>query len=742
MIRSASNMQRHRALAFASLIVAFAASPDARAALQNGGFEQSGGSLNPWVVFNNVAGNVSVDTTTPRSGSYVARISGGNNGSPNYSGIFQNVSAISGQTWEARGFVRHNAGDSLIATSNRLVLKIEFYNTINGTYGTSDLIGESAVDVLDATTPTDTWHEVAIQATAPAGTVEARIALVFEQIGGASGTALVDDVTFGVTNGGWTLIWSDEFDGPSLDGNKWRVEDLHLIKNAELQYYAPDDVYLQNGNLVLRSQQRTYWGYDENGAWRQFDYTSGLVDTRDRFAFTYGRVEVRAKLPSTQGIWPAHWMLPDSRQWPPEIDIMELLGHEPTRVYMTHHWGTWPNVQSDGGSYSGPDFSAGFHTFAIEWLPDRILWYVDDVLRFSSTISIPQEPFFLTLNTAVGGNWPGNPDGTTVFPQYHEIDYVRVYALGGAGDGVLNVTDVTESGAATDGMIGVGEYELEASGINSGFGDLIGSTSSMYVDSDADMLHIGFQSAAPWTTPYGVVVYIDSRAGGFASTVQLADVADRPRRLASGKGQSGERADLYFAPGFLADFAITFEPGRVRVFELSAASHNLLNGAAVNATTDLLGGADVRYVDDGANVRELRLPLSLMGLSPGETIRFVATLLNGNSAFRSDEFIGVAPGNAFDGANIGQTAAVLKTGDFIRFDTFAASVCGAGCETLGGDADVTNDCTVDLTDLAVLLSNYGLTNGALHEQGDTDRDGDIDLTDLAQLLSRFEATCP
>jgi beta-glucanase (GH16 family) len=120
--------------------------------------------------------------------------------------------------------------------------------------------------------------------------------------------------------------------------------------------------------------------------------------------------------------------------WPPEIDIMELLGHEPTRVYMTHHWGAWPNVQSHGGSYAGPDFSQDFHTFAIEWRPGLLIWLVDGVLRFVSTTHVPDEPFFIILNTAVGGDWPGNPDQTTVFPQYHEIDYVRWYVRSDPGD--------------------------------------------------------------------------------------------------------------------------------------------------------------------------------------------------------------------------------------------------------------------------------------------------------------------
>ena len=726
----------------AAVLLALALPSAARAVLANGDFEQSGGSLGGWTTFNDTVSNVAAAAITPHSGTHVARIFGGFNGNPNFSGVFQNLTASPGQDWEARGFFRHNSGDTLAGTSNRLVLKIEFYSVANGTYGTSDMLGENALDVLDAAAPPDAWTEAALQAVAPAGTVEARIALVFEQNGNAGGAALIDDVTFGAASEGWSLIWSDEFDAGTIDGSKWRVEDLHLIKNAELQYYAPDDVNLQNGALVLRSRQRSYWGYDQNGSWRHFDYTSGLVDTRDRFAFTYGRVEVRAKLPHTQGIWPAHWMLPDSRQWPPEIDIMELLGHEPTRVHMTHHWGAWPNVQSDSGDFSGPDFSADFHTFAIEWLPDRIVWYVDDIVRFTSNISTPHEPFYLTLNTAVGGTWPGNPDATTVFPQYHEIDYVRVYALGGAGDGVLNVNDDTPSTAATDAVIAPNDYVLATNGINDGLLDLIGAASQMYMDSDSDVLSIGFDSATPWSTPYGAVIYIDSQAGGFASTVQLSDVADRPRRLASGKGQSGERSDLYFAPGFLADYAITLEPGRTRIFELDASAHVLINGAASNATTDLLGGAHVRYVDDGATVRELRLPLEYLNVAPGDTLRFVVTLLNGNTAFRANEFVGVASGNPFDAVNLGQTAAVLKTGDFIRFMTVPGSACGAGCETVGGDADLNDDCAVDLTDLAVLLSNYGMETGALHEQGDADRDGDVDLTDLAQVLSRFEATCP
>ncbi|MBI4845052.1 MAG: family 16 glycosylhydrolase [Candidatus Omnitrophica bacterium] len=220
-------------------------------------------------------------------------------------------------------------------------------------------------------------------------------------------------------SGKWRLIWHDEFDGETVDVSKWRIEDAALIKNNELQYYTPEDVYIENGMLVLRSQKRFMRGRG---------YTSGLVETSGKVAFKYGRVEVRAKLPKGKGLWPAHWMLPQSGKWPPEIDITELIGHSPNTVHMTLHWGQRPEHKLRGTSFSGPDFSGDFHVFAIEWQPDYIRWFIDGEERFFIDENIPQEPFYIILNTAVGGNWPGAPNSATKFPQFHQIDYVRVYA--------------------------------------------------------------------------------------------------------------------------------------------------------------------------------------------------------------------------------------------------------------------------------------------------------------------------
>ncbi|MBL9001317.1 MAG: family 16 glycosylhydrolase [Phycisphaerae bacterium] len=216
----------------------------------------------------------------------------------------------------------------------------------------------------------------------------------------------------------WEPTWSDEFNGASLDPAKWVHETGRWPYNSEWETYITGSTTVADGHLTITSARDT-----------AFDppYTSGRIKTEGRFQQQYGRFEMRAKLPAGQGIWPAFWLLPNNR-WPPEIDIMEYLGHDRHTVYFTNHWGAWPNVPSQGSSFTGPDFSAGFHTYACEWYPDRIEFYVDGVRRATHrNAGIPHEPMFIILNTAVGGHWGGYPDATTVFPQRFVIDYVRAY---------------------------------------------------------------------------------------------------------------------------------------------------------------------------------------------------------------------------------------------------------------------------------------------------------------------------
>jgi len=247
---------------------------------------------------------------------------------------------------------------------------------------------------------------------------------------------------------GWKLVWRDEFNDRRLSPRKWNVLVREQSKHNELQYYLPDEVYLENGWLRLRSRVRNFGSQS---------YTSGRVDTRGKFASTYGRFEIRARLPRGQGLWPAHrlypqnrnWameyfmaeavangkerLIPEERPWYSEIDIMEYLGHEPNVLYGTLHYYTFDGQKrSTSGTWkSQTDYSRDFHLYALEWEPDAIRWFIDGNLIHSTTNGIPHAPHYLILNTAVGGAWPRNPDATTVFPQYHDVDYVRVYQRAG-----------------------------------------------------------------------------------------------------------------------------------------------------------------------------------------------------------------------------------------------------------------------------------------------------------------------
>ncbi|HOX55509.1 MAG TPA: glycoside hydrolase family 16 protein [Candidatus Paceibacterota bacterium] len=247
---------------------------------------------------------------------------------------------------------------------------------------------------------------------------------------------------------GWKLVWRDEFNGRKLNPKKWNVLLRERSKHNELQYYVPDEVYLENGCLRLRSRVRDY------GA---MHYTSGRVDTRGKLAPVYGRFEIRARLPGGKGLWPAHWLYPQNRDWPmerlmaeavangnerlipearpwySEIDIMEFLGHEPNIVYGTLHYHTFEGQKKTSSVTwkADTDFSKYFHVYALEWQPDMLRWFLDGRLIHTTTNGIPHTPHYLILNTAVGGQWPGNPDATTTFPQFHDIDYVRVYQRDG-----------------------------------------------------------------------------------------------------------------------------------------------------------------------------------------------------------------------------------------------------------------------------------------------------------------------
>jgi beta-glucanase (GH16 family) len=241
------------------------------------------------------------------------------------------------------------------------------------------------------------------------------------------------------------IVWSDEFDGTTLDAAKWSYQigdgcDINLCQwgNNELQWYLQENVQVAGGTLKITAKRETV---------QNRNYTSGRIRTRNKGDIKYGRIEARMKMPIGKGIWPAFWMLPTDEVygiWPQsgELDIMEYLGHTPSVVHGTLHYGNpWPNNSNTTKSFtlSSGGFNDGYHIYALEWTENDIKWYVDGYLYSTKTRSDLgssrwpfDQKFHFLFNMAVGGNWPGNPDGSTVFPQVFEVDYVRVYDLVGA----------------------------------------------------------------------------------------------------------------------------------------------------------------------------------------------------------------------------------------------------------------------------------------------------------------------
>ena len=245
-----------------------------------------------------------------------------------------------------------------------------------------------------------------------------------------------------------SLIWSEEFDGAAgapVDPDRWQPEiGGHGWGNAELQYYTGDgeNASLDGaGNLAIlvrrsdpQLRERRYGGCE---------YTSARLVSKDRVAFTYGLVQARIRLPTGRGIWPAFWMLGqdiDDVGWPQcgEIDVMENVGQDSTVVHGAVHGPGYAGRAGITASHdAGSSLAGDFHVYSVSWEPDRIRWYLDDQLYSTVTpadlrgnLWMFDHEFFLLLNVAVGGTFPGNPDDSVTFPQTMLVDYVRVYASG------------------------------------------------------------------------------------------------------------------------------------------------------------------------------------------------------------------------------------------------------------------------------------------------------------------------
>ncbi|MDB5091649.1 MAG: glycoside hydrolase [Mucilaginibacter sp.] len=228
----------------------------------------------------------------------------------------------------------------------------------------------------------------------------------------------------------WQLVWSDEFNGTSVDGSKWNIDNGNPNVNNEKEYYQSSNVTETGGNLVITAKNQSVGGQP---------YTSGKLETSGKFSATYGRIEARIKLPAFQGSWPAFWMLGTnigSVGWPTcgEIDIMEQVNTSNT-IYGTMHW----NGGSGHVSYglNTTTTPTDYHVYAVEWDTNEIRWYVDNTLYVTGNIQNNinntgafHNPFYMILNLAVAGDFPGQTVNTGALPASMYVDYVHVYTAG------------------------------------------------------------------------------------------------------------------------------------------------------------------------------------------------------------------------------------------------------------------------------------------------------------------------
>ncbi len=267
--------------------------------------------------------------------------------------------------------------------------------------------------------------------------------------GGAAGTTGSTGAATGTGGGlpGWSLAWSDEFngaDGSPIDASKWTA----LVGgdgwgNQEREFYTTDtaNARQEGGSLVITA---TSEGAAAHQCWYgACQFTSARLQTKAKMEQAYGRFEARIQIPRGQGLWPAFWMLGgniETVSWPGcgEIDIMESIGKEPGTVHGSLHGPGYSGGNPLTDKYAlpgGASLADAYHVFAVEWEKDVIRFYLDDTLYETKTAAdvpagktwVYDHPFFVLLNVAVGGQWPGDPDGTTMFPQTMKVDYVRVY---------------------------------------------------------------------------------------------------------------------------------------------------------------------------------------------------------------------------------------------------------------------------------------------------------------------------
>jgi hypothetical protein len=225
----------------------------------------------------------------------------------------------------------------------------------------------------------------------------------------------------------WTLVWSEDFNSGQLNSREWTPLERGSNFNHEKQAYTAQNIAVTSGLLELTARKEKWRGIEHAASKDSVEreYTSGEVRTQR--AWTYGKFVARMKCANARGMISAFWMTTGREVWPPEIDIAEVLGHDPTTVYFSNHYGSTKDHKMTNSFVKGADLSNDFHEFAVEWEPGAIRWFVDGKMRYQTTENIPSEPFYLRFSLPVGAEWSGNPDASSIMPASLYVDWLKVY---------------------------------------------------------------------------------------------------------------------------------------------------------------------------------------------------------------------------------------------------------------------------------------------------------------------------
>lgn len=399
---------------------------------------------------------------------------------------------------------------------------------------------------------------------------------------------------------GWKLVWSDEFEGTTLDPSNWtRETGGGGWGNNELQYYTDREVnsFVSNGKLTIKAMQESFGGRN---------YTSARLKTQGKRFFKYGKIEAYIKLPYGQGIWPAFWMLGESISsvgWPGcgEIDIMEMIGGGPGRDNTVHGTVHWDNNghQSYGQSYTLPtgNLSDAFHLYTITWDSQKIEWFIDNI-KFC-TISITpsylsefKENHFIIMNIAVGGNWPGNPNASTVFPQTMQIDYVRVYK------DTLGLPSINMLSPEDGSIFTPGETINLTANVTS-------ATAIRKVEFFQDAVKIGETSVSPYILPWRGVQPGCYRVKAVATSISGGSSETEPVTLKVGDQceQASFRGYRQKVPGRIEAENFDLGGNGVAYYDVTSGNtggvYRALDAVDIQNCTDAGGGFNIGWVSAG-----------------------------------------------------------------------------------------------------------------------------------------------